>query len=160
MSSGRTQAFCRDDPNRWLLSCTVLTTTAHDSLGHVHDRAPVIIPPSRPHNGWTRKRSAEDPRRGPVTSVVDEDADELPHDRFGVFLEPGEPAADQFQGRQRELRQDRRFRRTLYTGCPTRRPARTSAGSQCRGRQARLSRRGGRRGVASRVGTGLKFVAV
>ena len=35
-----------DDPRRWLLSCTVLTTTAHDSLGHVHDRAPVIIPPS------------------------------------------------------------------------------------------------------------------
>jgi putative SOS response-associated peptidase YedK len=34
-----------DDPGRWLLSCTVLTTTAHDSLGHVHDRAPVIIPP-------------------------------------------------------------------------------------------------------------------
>jgi putative SOS response-associated peptidase YedK len=28
-----------------LLSCTVLTTVAHDSLGHVHDRAPVIIPP-------------------------------------------------------------------------------------------------------------------
>jgi putative SOS response-associated peptidase YedK len=34
-----------DDPHRWLLSCTVLTTTAHDSLGHVHDRAPVIVPP-------------------------------------------------------------------------------------------------------------------
>lgn len=34
-----------DDPRRWLLSCTVLTTTAHDSLGHVHDRAPVIVPP-------------------------------------------------------------------------------------------------------------------
>lgn len=34
-----------DDPNRWLLSCTVLTTTAHDTLGHVHDRAPVIVPP-------------------------------------------------------------------------------------------------------------------
>lgn len=34
-----------DDPGRWLLSCTVLTTTAHDTLGHVHDRAPVIIPP-------------------------------------------------------------------------------------------------------------------
>lgn len=33
-----------DDPGRWLLSCTVLTTTAHDSQGHVHDRAPVIIP--------------------------------------------------------------------------------------------------------------------
>jgi putative SOS response-associated peptidase YedK len=29
-----------------VLACTVLTRTAHDSLGHVHDRAPVIIPPS------------------------------------------------------------------------------------------------------------------
>jgi putative SOS response-associated peptidase YedK len=35
----------QDDPNKWLLSCTVLTTTAHDTLGHVHDRAPVIVPP-------------------------------------------------------------------------------------------------------------------
>ncbi|MDR6417671.1 putative SOS response-associated peptidase YedK [Pseudarthrobacter sulfonivorans] len=34
-----------DDPGRWLLSCTVLTTTAHDTLGHVHDRAAVIVPP-------------------------------------------------------------------------------------------------------------------
>jgi putative SOS response-associated peptidase YedK len=33
-----------DDPGKWLLSCTVLTTTAQDTLGHVHDRAPVIIP--------------------------------------------------------------------------------------------------------------------
>jgi putative SOS response-associated peptidase YedK len=33
-----------DDPGKWLLSCTVLTTTAQDSLGHVHDRAPVIVP--------------------------------------------------------------------------------------------------------------------
>lgn len=36
-----------DDPGRWLLSCTVLTATAHDTLGHVHDRAPVIIPPDK-----------------------------------------------------------------------------------------------------------------
>jgi putative SOS response-associated peptidase YedK len=33
-----------DDPDRWLLSCTILTTTAHDALGQVHDRAPVIVP--------------------------------------------------------------------------------------------------------------------
>jgi putative SOS response-associated peptidase YedK len=33
-----------DDPEKWLLTCTVLTTTAHDTLGEVHDRAPVIIP--------------------------------------------------------------------------------------------------------------------
>lgn len=38
-------ALPKDDPGRWLLSCTVLTTTAHDSLGHVHERCPVIIPP-------------------------------------------------------------------------------------------------------------------
>lgn len=36
---------------RWLLSCTVLTTTAHDSLGHVHDRAPVIVPPEM-YGAW------------------------------------------------------------------------------------------------------------
>ncbi len=40
-----------DDPHRWLLSCTVLTTTAHDSLGHVHDRAPVIVPPEM-YGAW------------------------------------------------------------------------------------------------------------
>jgi putative SOS response-associated peptidase YedK len=34
-----------DDPGKWLLSCTVLTTTAQDTLGHVHERSPVIIPP-------------------------------------------------------------------------------------------------------------------
>jgi len=34
-----------------LLSCTVLTTTAHDSLGHVHDRAPVIVPPEM-YGAW------------------------------------------------------------------------------------------------------------
>ncbi|WP_354214474.1 SOS response-associated peptidase [Arthrobacter sp. UYCo732] len=34
-----------DDPGRWLLTCTILTTTAQDSLGHVHERSPVIIPP-------------------------------------------------------------------------------------------------------------------
>ncbi len=40
-----------DDPGRWLLSCTVLTTTAHDSLGHVHDRCLVIIPPDM-YSDW------------------------------------------------------------------------------------------------------------
>lgn len=36
-----------DDPQRWLLTCTVLTTTTQDALGHVHDRSPVIIPKNR-----------------------------------------------------------------------------------------------------------------
>lgn len=36
-----------DDPERWLLTCTVLTTTTQDALGHVHDRSPVIVPRDR-----------------------------------------------------------------------------------------------------------------
>lgn len=35
----------RDDPDRWVWSCTVLTTTAPDALGHVHDRSPVLLTP-------------------------------------------------------------------------------------------------------------------
>lgn len=34
-----------DDHRRWLPCCTVLPSTAHDALCHVHDRSPVIIPP-------------------------------------------------------------------------------------------------------------------
>lgn len=34
-----------DHPDRWRWTCTVLTTTASDALGHVHDRSPVIVPP-------------------------------------------------------------------------------------------------------------------
>lgn len=45
-----------DDPSKWLLSCTVLTTSAHDTLGHVHDRAPVIIHRRCSAIGSTRAR--------------------------------------------------------------------------------------------------------
>ncbi|HEY2206654.1 MAG TPA: SOS response-associated peptidase [Pseudonocardia sp.] len=33
-----------DDPDRWLWSYTVLTRPAPDSLGHIHDRCPVVVP--------------------------------------------------------------------------------------------------------------------
>ncbi|MGM0384664.1 MAG: SOS response-associated peptidase [Actinomycetota bacterium] len=33
-----------DDPAAWLWTCTIMTTTASDELGHVHDRSPVIVP--------------------------------------------------------------------------------------------------------------------
>ncbi|MBY6368086.1 SOS response-associated peptidase [Rhodococcoides corynebacterioides] len=33
-----------DDPNKWFWSTTVLTTTATDALGHIHDRSPVVVP--------------------------------------------------------------------------------------------------------------------
>ncbi len=35
-----------DDPDRWVWSFTVLTTTAPDALGHIHDRSPVVLPAS------------------------------------------------------------------------------------------------------------------
>ena len=34
-----------DDPDRWLWSCTVLTTSAPDALGHIHERSPVLLTP-------------------------------------------------------------------------------------------------------------------
>ena len=33
-----------DDPDRWLWTYTILTTTAPDALGHIHDRSPVVVP--------------------------------------------------------------------------------------------------------------------
>jgi len=33
-----------DDPAAWLWSCTIITTRASDTLGHVHDRSPLIVP--------------------------------------------------------------------------------------------------------------------
>jgi putative SOS response-associated peptidase YedK len=34
-----------DDPERWLLTCTIITQQAHDLLGEIHDRNPVVVPP-------------------------------------------------------------------------------------------------------------------
>lgn len=33
-----------DDPTRWLWTMTVLTTTATDAAGEIHDRSPVVLP--------------------------------------------------------------------------------------------------------------------
>ncbi|MFI6597766.1 SOS response-associated peptidase [Nonomuraea sp. NPDC050536] len=32
-----------DDPLKWLVTCTVITTDAEDDLGHIHDRMPMMI---------------------------------------------------------------------------------------------------------------------
>lgn len=40
-----------DDPTRFLWTCTVLTTTAEDSLGHIHDRMPLMLSPDR-YDSW------------------------------------------------------------------------------------------------------------
>jgi len=34
-----------EDPDHWLWTYTILTCTAQDALGHIHDRSPVIVPP-------------------------------------------------------------------------------------------------------------------
>src|SRR3712207_1675998 len=36
-----------DDPSRFRWTCTVLTTSAEDSLGHIHDRMPLLVEPER-----------------------------------------------------------------------------------------------------------------
>jgi putative SOS response-associated peptidase YedK len=33
-----------DDPEQWLRTYTILTCTATDELGHIHDRSPVVVP--------------------------------------------------------------------------------------------------------------------
>ncbi|WP_375426479.1 SOS response-associated peptidase [uncultured Friedmanniella sp.] len=34
----------RDDESAWLRTCSVITTTATDAAGHIHDRMPMVVP--------------------------------------------------------------------------------------------------------------------
>jgi putative SOS response-associated peptidase YedK len=40
----RDPAAADDDPAKWLWTCTVITREATDTLGHIHDRCPVLVP--------------------------------------------------------------------------------------------------------------------
>ena len=40
-----------DAEDKWLVTATILTRAAHDALGHIHDRTPVIIPGNL-HDQW------------------------------------------------------------------------------------------------------------
>ncbi|MFL6024791.1 MAG: SOS response-associated peptidase [Marmoricola sp.] len=40
----RDQTKADDDPSRWLWTATVITTTAEDELGRIHDRMPLMLP--------------------------------------------------------------------------------------------------------------------
>jgi putative SOS response-associated peptidase YedK len=44
-----------DDPTRFRWTCTVLTTRAEDSLGHIHDRMPLMLAPER-YDEWLDPR--------------------------------------------------------------------------------------------------------
>jgi len=39
----RDRARPADDPEAWLVTCTIITTTAQDELGRIHDRMPMVI---------------------------------------------------------------------------------------------------------------------
>jgi putative SOS response-associated peptidase YedK len=43
----RDPAVPEDEPGAFLWTATVITTTAEDSLGHIHDRMPMIVEPKR-----------------------------------------------------------------------------------------------------------------
>ncbi len=45
----------------WLTTCTVITTTATDALGRIHDRMPMVIPPEA-WPDWLDPEYAGDPR--------------------------------------------------------------------------------------------------
>jgi putative SOS response-associated peptidase YedK len=45
-----------DDPTRFRWTCTVLTTSAEDSLGQIHDRMPLMLTPER-YDAWLDPRN-------------------------------------------------------------------------------------------------------
>jgi putative SOS response-associated peptidase YedK len=51
-----------DDPQRFVWTCTVITTSAEDSVGHIHDRMPLMVPRER-WSAWL------DPAGGPVEDL-------------------------------------------------------------------------------------------
>jgi putative SOS response-associated peptidase YedK len=50
-----------DDPLRFRWTCTVLTTSAEDDLGHIHDRMPLLVEPER-YAAWLDP-TAKDPEQ-------------------------------------------------------------------------------------------------
>src|SRR3954470_7495997 len=67
-----------DDPERFVWTCTVLTTSAEDAVGHIHDRMPLLVEPERyadwldPGYGAAGADGAADPgeRRDPTGLLV------------------------------------------------------------------------------------------
>jgi putative SOS response-associated peptidase YedK len=49
-----------DDPARFLWTCTVITTSAEDSVGHIHDRMPLMVERDR-WDAWLDPTAADDP---------------------------------------------------------------------------------------------------
>jgi putative SOS response-associated peptidase YedK len=62
----RDPARDRDDPQAWLLSTTIITTTATDALGHIHDRMPVLAPRS----AWAAWLDPDAPGSAELTGLL------------------------------------------------------------------------------------------
>lgn len=39
--------FWKSPAGEWLATCTIITTSAADAVGHIHDRMPMTVPPDR-----------------------------------------------------------------------------------------------------------------
>lgn len=55
--------FWKDAEGQWLLTYTILTTSAEGEDGRIHDRAPLLVTPTWPSSGSPRSR-------GPTPSTV------------------------------------------------------------------------------------------
>ncbi|WP_121258116.1 SOS response-associated peptidase [Nocardioides ferulae] len=55
-----------DDPERFRWTCTVITTQAEDTLGHIHDRMPLMVERER-WSSWLDPRTAGDSLLGLLT---------------------------------------------------------------------------------------------
>lgn len=47
----RDDSLPADHPAAWLVSCAIITTTAADDVGHLHDRMPVLLQPQH-YDAW------------------------------------------------------------------------------------------------------------
>ncbi|WP_028984981.1 SOS response-associated peptidase family protein [Sporichthya polymorpha] len=54
----------RDDPDAWWRTCTVITTTASDAIGEIHDRQPMFVEPGAWADWLSPEQSDPDALRG------------------------------------------------------------------------------------------------
>jgi putative SOS response-associated peptidase YedK len=59
------------EPGEWVWSVTLLTTTAADTLGHIHDRSPVVLPPEM-QGAWLDPATTDPARVRALLAAVPE----------------------------------------------------------------------------------------
>ncbi len=62
----RDPSRAEDDPDRFRWTCTVITTDAEDSLGHIHDRMPLMVEPDR----WAEWLDPTPPKQGSLLDLL------------------------------------------------------------------------------------------